>query len=152
MHDWPIIFSEPNSLSQLQFRRFLAKALMDFLFAVNRDHRKRSRRCMEALAYLWCGNGPVDCDNLERNGMAVAFKQVPTALLQNRWLQQTHQNLLLMHGRFLALPQLHRYAYCARSWCLVSSHRYSEFEEKVYSRHLFLYLSMPRQYVHTHYC
>ena len=43
-------FTQSDSLSQLQFRRLLAKELMDFSFVVNRDNRKRSRRSMEAVA------------------------------------------------------------------------------------------------------
>jgi hypothetical protein len=48
-------FTKSDSpLSQLQFRRLLAKELMDFSFVVNRDNRKRKRRSIEAVAPI-CG-------------------------------------------------------------------------------------------------
>ena len=47
-------FTTSDTLSQLQFRRLLAKELMDFSFVVNRDNRKRSRRSLEAVAPI-CG-------------------------------------------------------------------------------------------------
>ena len=47
-------FTESDPLSQLRFRRLLAKELTDFSFVVNRDNRKRSRKSMEAVAPI-CG-------------------------------------------------------------------------------------------------
>ena len=48
-------FTQSDSLSsQLQFRRILAKELMDFSFVVNRVYKKRSRRSVDAVAPI-CG-------------------------------------------------------------------------------------------------
>jgi hypothetical protein len=47
-------FTQSDSLSQLQFRRLLAKQLMDFSFVVNRGNRKRSRGSVDAVAPI-CG-------------------------------------------------------------------------------------------------
>ena len=47
-------FATQDSISQLEFRRMLAKEMMDFSFVVNKDNRKRSRRSMEAVAPI-CG-------------------------------------------------------------------------------------------------
>ena len=55
------LFTKSDSLSHLQFRRMLAKELMDFLFVVsNRDKKKRSRRSIDAVAPI--------CGVLEWNG------------------------------------------------------------------------------------
>ncbi len=108
------VFTKSDSLSQLQFRRLLAKELMGFLFVVNRVNSKRSRKSLEAVAPI-CGVETAPLHVTTWNGMAISVQQVSTAPLQNRWLLQTHQNLLQMHERILALPRLHRYEYCSSS-------------------------------------
>ncbi|KAI2500665.1 Transposase IS4 [Fragilaria crotonensis] len=47
-------FSQSDTLSQLEFRRLLAKELMEFSFVVNTGTRKRTRRSMEPVASV-CG-------------------------------------------------------------------------------------------------
>jgi hypothetical protein len=47
-------FTQSDALSQLDFRRLLAKEVMDFSFVVGKGDRKRSRRSMEPVASA-CG-------------------------------------------------------------------------------------------------
>ena len=47
-------FTQSDSLSPLQFRRMLAKELMDFSCVVNRGNKKRSSRSVDAVAPI-CG-------------------------------------------------------------------------------------------------
>ena len=47
-------FTQSGLLRQLQFRRMLAKELMDFSFVVNRGNKKQSRRSVDPVAPI-CG-------------------------------------------------------------------------------------------------
>jgi hypothetical protein len=77
---------------------------MDFLFVVNKDNRKLSRRNVEAVAPV-CSveTAPVYADNLERNAVAVPLEQVSTAHLQNTLaaIKRIRTNCKCMKGFWL---------------------------------------------------